>query len=182
MSNNILCNSTFLGVGEQVEPNMIEWRKSGKEILTIHADGRITVSEDLKPTETAAKVLQIMRDQWLADAQCAKIRELQGRIKRLEHGTAKQNLEIEQTCGKVLDYPWFKDDQKNFPEATEKDGVCVGEHVAETIAAELARKYTEAKERIKRLEEAGDSLKAAGYFGGFGDAVNKWTKAKEAKP
>ena len=182
MTNNILCNSTFLGVGEQVEPNMIEWRKSGKEILTIHADGRITVSEDLKPTETAAKVLQIMRDQWLADAQCAKIRELQGRIKRLEHGTAKQNLEIEQTCGKVLDYPWFKDDQKNFPEATEKDGVCVGEHVAETIAAELARKYTEAKERIKRLEEAGDSLKAAGYFGGFGDAVNKWTKAKEAKP
>jgi hypothetical protein len=29
-------------------------------------------------------VLQIMRDQWLADAQCTKIRELQGRIKRLE--------------------------------------------------------------------------------------------------
>jgi hypothetical protein len=76
------------------------------------------------------------------------------RIKLLEHGIAKQNLEIEQTCGKVLDYPWFKDDQKNFPEATEKDGVCVGEHVAETIAAELARKYTEANERIKRLEEA----------------------------
>ena len=76
------------------------------------------------------------------------------RIKLLEHGIAKQNLEIEQTCGRVLDYPWFKDDQKNFPGATEKDGVCVGEHVAETIAAELARKYTEANDRIKRLEEA----------------------------
>ncbi len=114
MSNNILCNSTFLGVGEQVEPNMIEWRKSGKEILTIHADGRITVSEDLKPTETAAEVLQIMRDQWLADAQCTKIRELQG--------------------------------------------------------------------RIKRLEEAGDALKASGYFGGWADAVNKWIKVKEDKP
>lgn len=36
--------------------------------------------------------------------------------------------------------------------------------------------------RIKRLEEAGDALKAAGYFGGFGDAVNKWIKAKEDKP
>ncbi len=36
--------------------------------------------------------------------------------------------------------------------------------------------------RIQRLEEAGDALKAAGYFGGFGDAVNKWNKAKEAKP
>jgi chromosome segregation ATPase len=36
--------------------------------------------------------------------------------------------------------------------------------------------------RIQRLEEAGDALKAAGYFGGFGDAVNKWNKAKESKP
>ena len=35
---------------------------------------------------------------------------------------------------------------------------------------------------IKRLEEAGDALKAAGYFGGWADAVNKWNKAKEAKP
>jgi hypothetical protein len=165
MNNNILINSTFLGVGEQVEPNTIQLKETGKELLTIHADGRITVSEDCKPTETAAEVLRIMRDQWLADIQCAKIRELQDRIKRLEHGIAKQNLEIEQTCGRVLDYPWFKDDQKNFPGATEKDGVCVGEHVAETIAAELARKYTEAKQRIKRLEEAWipASTKPEGY-------------------
>ena len=40
----------------------------------------------------------------------------------------------------------------------------------------------EQKQRIKRLEEAGDALKTAGYFGGWGDAVNKWIKAKEAKP
>ena len=133
---------------------ILDSKKCNAELLTIHADGRITVSEDCKPTETAAEVLRIMRDQWMADVQCAKIRELNERIKLLEYGIAKQNLEIEQTCGKVLDYPWFKDDQTNFPEATEKDGVCVGEHVAETIAAELARKYTEANERIKRLEEA----------------------------
>ena len=37
------------------------------------------------------------------------------------------------------------------------------------------------KARIKRLEEAGDALKAAGYFGGFNDAVDKWIKVKEAK-
>ena len=36
--------------------------------------------------------------------------------------------------------------------------------------------------RIQRLEEAGDALKSAGYFGGWADAVNKWNKAKEAKP
>ena len=35
------------------------------------------------------------------------------------------------------------------------------------------------KQRIKRLEEAGDALKAAGYFGGWADAVNKLLKAKE---
>jgi predicted nucleic acid-binding Zn-ribbon protein len=46
----------------------------------------------------------------------------------------------------------------------------------------MERELNAANERIKRLEEAGDSLKAAGYFGGFGDAVNKWNKAKEAKP
>ena len=36
--------------------------------------------------------------------------------------------------------------------------------------------------RIKRLEEAGDALKASGYFGGWGDAVNKWVKVREAQP
>jgi hypothetical protein len=80
--NNILIPDKFSLDG--IEPNMIEWRNSGKSILTIHADGRITVSEDCKPTETAAEVLRIMRDQWLADVQCAKIREQEERIKRLE--------------------------------------------------------------------------------------------------
>ena len=40
----------------------------------------------------------------------------------------------------------------------------------------------ELKRRIKRLEEAGDALKTAGYFGGWGDAVNKWVKVREGKP
>jgi hypothetical protein len=45
----------------------------------------------------------------------------------------------------------------------------------------MAVKLREAQERIKRLEEAGDALKASGYFGGWADAVNKWIKAKEDK-
>jgi len=45
----------------------------------------------------------------------------------------------------------------------------------------MERELNAANERIKRLEEAGDSLKAAGYFGGFGDAVNKWIKVMEDK-
>ena len=44
---------------------------------------------------------------------------------------------------------------------------------------ELERELNAANQRIKRLEEAGDALKAAGYFGGWADAVNKWIKAKE---
>ena len=50
------------------------------------------------------------------------------------------------------------------------------------FACQLERELNAANDRIKRLEEAGDALKAAGYFGGFNDAVDKWIKAKEDKP
>jgi len=63
---------------------ILDSKKCNAELLTIHSDGRITVAEHLKPTETAAKVLQIMREQWMADAQATKIREQEDRIKRLE--------------------------------------------------------------------------------------------------
>jgi hypothetical protein len=52
--------------------------------LTIHEDGRIEVSENLQPSETAALVLECMRTKWMADAQSIKIRDQQERIKRLE--------------------------------------------------------------------------------------------------
>ena len=52
--------------------------------LIIHADGRITVSEKLKPSETAARVLECIKTQWMEDSQSKQIRELQERIKRLE--------------------------------------------------------------------------------------------------
>ena len=51
--------------------------------------------------------------------------------------------EVEQTLGKALGYPWYKDDHKNFPGATEADGVCIGDHVPESLLAEAARKLTE---------------------------------------
>ena len=38
------------------------------------------------------------------------------------------------------------------------------------------------KERIKRLEEAGDALCAAAAFMGWHMEIEKWNKAKEAKP
>ena len=56
---------------------------------------------------------------------------------------------VEQVCGKTLGYPWYKDDQKNFPGATEESGVCVGEHVPATIAMELAREF----QKVKNVED-----------------------------
>ena len=50
------------------------------------------------------------------------------------------------------------------------------------FACQLERELNSAQDRIKRLVEAGDELKAAGYFGGWADAANKWNKAKEDKP
>src|ERR1700686_5062311 len=47
--------------------------------------------------------------------------------------------EVEQVLGKALGYPKYSDDQKNFPGTTEKDGVCVGEHVPESLLDEAAK-------------------------------------------
>lgn len=62
---------------------------------------------------------------------------------RLQNAYSKLNDEISQILGKALGYPWFVDDKKNFPDATEEHGVCVGEHVAESLASEAAGKIRE---------------------------------------
>ena len=64
----------------------------------------------------------------LADLQAARTE-----VSRLRDALSRTNDEISQTLGKALGYPRFSDDQKNFPGAT-GDDVCVGEHVAETLA------------------------------------------------
>ena len=67
------------------------------------------------------------------------------RAEHLSRVASQMNEEICQTLGQVLGYPWFKDDQKNFPGAAAEHGVCVGDHVCETIAMEAA-------DRIRKLE------------------------------
>lgn len=93
---------------------------------------------------------------------CARMREfvqranpdtaLRAENERLRNAIAKQNHDIEQTLGQALGYPWFKDDQKNFPGATEANGVCVGEHVAETLATEAASKIESLRVRLADAE------------------------------
>ena len=71
--------------------------------------------------------------------------DMRNRIKELQTAAAKSNDIICQTLGKVLGFPWYKDDLKTFPYATDNDGVCVGDHVAETMAAQAA-------DRIRHLD------------------------------
>jgi hypothetical protein len=82
-------------------------------------------------------------------------RQLLDRLNFLQQGCAKTEHEIKQVLGKALgNYPWYKDDQKNFPSATDADGVCVGEHVAETIAEEAANVIVQLREQRDELEAA----------------------------
>jgi hypothetical protein len=68
----------------------------------------------------------------------AEIAKRDAEIERLRQSVMKENEAICQTLGQALGYPWFCDDPKNFPDATDLDGVCVGDHVAATLAQEAA--------------------------------------------
>lgn len=70
-------------------------------------------------------------------------------IDRLQHASYQLHEEVCQTLGKALGYPWLKDDQDNFPGATEADGVCVGEHVAESLAVEAAKEIKRLRQRLE---------------------------------
>ena len=89
-----------------------------------------------------------------AAALLAHIDAQAARIDHIVKGTAQENEDVCQTLGKALGYPWFKDDPKNFPDASEADGVCVGDHVGASLAAEAARKIEAQVARIAALEGA----------------------------
>lgn len=131
-------------------------------LLTIHCDGRVTTSDRLKPNETALLAIDQIKTQWLKDAQATKIRELEAQIEHLEDW--KQSA-------LAVEREW------NANAIATMLGGKLGESQREVIQREVPKLL----ERVKRLEQAGDALKAAGYFGGFNDAVDKWIKVKEAK-
>ena len=54
-------------------------------VMTIHPDGRVTVSDKFQPDEAAAKVVEAFKTQWMADVQATKIRELQSYVTQLEN-------------------------------------------------------------------------------------------------
>jgi hypothetical protein len=79
----------------------------------------------------------------------------------------KESHDIEQMLGEVLGYPWYKDDQENFPNATEADGVCVGHETAWSLAANAAYWLKKYKEENQKLRE-GLSLVASNIRNGSG--------------
>lgn len=99
--------------------------------------------------DAAGKVLALEMYSRSVDAQ---LDEARAEIERLKTACSHLNEDVCQTLGKALGYPWLKDDPKNFPDATEVHGVCVGEHVAESIAMEAANRIKAAEERALRAE------------------------------
>lgn len=78
---------------------------------------------------------------------------------RLLDAYCKTSEEVEQTLAQAIGgYPWYKDDQVNFPGATEANGVCVGEHVAESLAMDAASVIKDLRAEVARLK---DLLKAS---------------------
>ena len=81
-----------------------------------------------------------------------EVKSLRVENARLKDKWAESNHEIEQVLAQAIGgYPWYKDDQKNFPGATEKDGVCVGDHVPESLASEAAHTITRLRAALQDI-------------------------------
>lgn len=87
--------------------------------------------------------------------------ELAGELDRIRNAGLESHDAVCQTLGKALGYPRYCDDQKNFPGATDADGVCVGDHVAESIADEAAKRIAQLSERAKVLDRYREVMEAA---------------------
>lgn len=98
-------------------------------------------------------------------ADCPNCEASAKEVARLRNACAKQNHEIEQTIARALGYPRYADDPKNWPDAAAENSpdVCAGDHVAETLAAEIAEKYAATQAEIAQAREDLSFLGASQY-------------------
>ena len=75
--------------------------------------------------------------------------EAEARVIYLTKAAAEVNESISQELGKVLGYPWYKDNQEIFPGATIEDGVCVGDAVAESLAVDASKRILELEKALR---------------------------------
>jgi hypothetical protein len=85
-----------------------------------------------------------------------KLSKVQSELARLRDVIAKSDFFIEQTLAQAIGgYPWYKDDQANFPGASEKDGVCVGAETSESLAMTAASMISKLRDLLERWVNAG---------------------------
>lgn len=91
--------------------------------------GNMELSPELKAAvEWLQRDVEAMRDRWIrSDGEACQI--------------------LAQVIG---GFPWYKDDQKNFPGATEKDGVCYAEHTIHTLATKVAERTAVLERELER--------------------------------
>ena len=79
-------------------------------VMTIHPDGRVTVSDKFKPDEAAAKVVEAFKTRWMADPQATKIRELQSDVNELKELVEylQDRIKLMKSTGDEL-LEWLKD-------------------------------------------------------------------------
>ena len=117
-----------------------------------NGDGEKIISEHAANETGKAKIFDLFNK--LTNAASKTIRDADNLLFKL----MMDHAEIDQMCGKALGYPWYKDDLKNFPSATEADGVCTGEHVSATIVAELAARYERLKSKVTLFKNHEDKV------------------------
>lgn len=78
--------------------------------------------------------------------------DTQAEIDALRNACMNEDHAISQILGKALGYPRYCDDPKNFPDAIEADGVCVGDQVTATLAQEVADRIQAQASQIETLQ------------------------------
>jgi hypothetical protein len=80
------------------------------QIMRVDLDGGFTVNESIPATDAAKEVLRIMKEQWFADAQATKIRELQSDVNELKELVEylQDRIKLLKSTGDEL-LEWLKD-------------------------------------------------------------------------
>ena len=80
------------------------------QIMRVDLDGGFTVNESIPATDAAKEVLRIMKEQWFADPQATKIRELQSDVNELKELVEylQDRIKLMKSTGDEL-LEWLKD-------------------------------------------------------------------------
>lgn len=80
------------------------------QIMRVDLDDGFTVNESIPATDAAKEVLRIIKEQWFADAQATKIRELQSDVNELKELVEylQDRIKLMKSTGDEL-LEWLKD-------------------------------------------------------------------------